>query len=709
MILCLLSAGAIELSGNTRLIYVAPDGNDGNEGSKESPLATPNEACERIRRWRMAGDASNDTIRVRIASGDYFLNETLVFNADNSGLESSPVVFEGYGGAKPVLYGGVRLNPFQAVNDTLWRVYIPEVRLYGYDFEQLYINGTRRFRAQTPDRGSFYSVSTIKETAFDSIGGRSPEWAALRVTAQQTSPAWSALRVTSQQALPKLANTGRTLAWFYHKWDVSKYPVMHLNDSSLLLLYAPEMHTVNPINARSRFIIENDRNCLDAPGEWFLDKKEGYLYYIPCPGERAESAVCVAPVLDKLIAIQGDENKTVQNLRFTNIALHAIAYNTPILGNFPEQAAVSVPASVEIDFARNVAFESCEIAHTGVSGIWFRRACSGCSVRHSKIFDIGACGIKIGEPVVRPDVSEITKGITVDNNIIQHGGFTFPNAGGVIILNASDNEITHNDIADFRYTAISAGWSWGYGDSPAKRNRIEYNHIHHLGWGELCDMGGVYTLGLSEGTTISNNRIHHIYSLYYGGWGLYTDEGSSGIVIERNLVYKCKSGAFHQHYGADNTVRNNIFCGQIRAQLEATRKEDHTSFSFANNIVWFDSGTLGGIAWDKVDFKSDYNCYWDARTKNLEIVPGLSFKDWQSRGKDAHSVIADPGFDPANGDYAIKNKRLSKKIRFVPFDYNEAGVYGSDEWKKEAELDAALTESFDQMVESYEKLGLEDF
>ncbi len=158
LIFCLLSAGLTELSGNSRLIYVAPNGNDNNEGTKESPLATPNEACERIHRWRAAGEATGDTIRVRIARGDYFLTEPLVFNPDNSGLENSPVIFEGYGGAKPILYGGIRLNPFQTVNDTLWRVYIPEVKLYGFDFEQLYVNGERRFRAQTPDRGSFSPV-----------------------------------------------------------------------------------------------------------------------------------------------------------------------------------------------------------------------------------------------------------------------------------------------------------------------------------------------------------------------------------------------------------------------------------------------------------------------------------------------------------------------------------------------------------------------
>ncbi len=235
-----------------------------------------------------------------------------------------------------------------------------------------------------------------------------------------------------------------------------------------------------------------------------------------------------------------------------------------------------------------------------------------------------------------------------------------------------------------------------------KEISVRFNHIHHLGWGELCDMGGVYTLGASEGTVVSDNLIHHVYSYDYGGWGLYTDEGSFGITMENNLVYACKNSGFHQHYGKENIIRNNIFALNIRAQLQATRIEEHRSISFTNNIVYFDKGTLLSSNWHKFNLLSDYNCYWDTRTMDIRFAD-KSFAEWQKEGKDIHSIVADPQFaDPLNFDFRIRNKTILKKIKFRPFDYSQAGVYGDDEWKKLATLNPDLAVKFAERVERLE-------
>jgi hypothetical protein len=681
------------LSGNgllsAQMIYLSPKGNDNNPGTIEKPLATLTAARDKARGYRKLGQVQ--PIEVIALKGEYFMFQPLNLTIDDSGTPGSPLIFRAEAGEKAVFRGGVQLTGFQKVNDKLWKAFIPNVAFYNSYFEQLYVNGRRAVRARTPNNG-FYFIKNVTETVIEKGEGRSPELAIQKIELDSTEA--ECLKSFSKQDYQD------ALIIFYHNWDNTRKRIAGFSkENSVVYTIGEGMLPWNPLNNKTRYLTENFKAALDSPGEWFLERT-GYLFYIPKEGETIENTTFFAPVIKEFINIQGDQmsGKKIENISFENLVFEMAGYQTPVYGNEPAQAAAPVDAVVTVDFANSITFRNCEIAHTGTYAFWFRRACSNCKVNQTYMHDLGAGGVKIGETIIRPDLNEITNNIVIDNNIIRDAGHVFPCAVGIIIFNASDNKLTHNEIANLRYSGISAGWVWGYAASPSKRNMIEFNHIHHLGWGELCDMGGVYSLGASEGTAVSNNVIHHIYSFDYGGWGLYTDEGSFGIVEENNLVYACKNSGFHQHYGKENIIRNNIFAMNIRGQLQATRIEEHRSISFTNNIIYFDKGSLLVNNWSEFNLKSDYNCYWDTRTTDIRFKD-RSFADWQKAGKDPHSVIADPHFvNPAAFDFHFKSLSVAKKIKFIPFDYSQAGVYGSDDWKKLAESDQELSKKFDYIV-----------
>jgi len=665
-------------AADTIEVHVAPTGDDAGDGSRAKPVASLMGARDAVRRLRAAGRTG--PVRVVVADGTYRVAEPLVLKPDDGGSAEAPVRYEAAPGAKPVLSGGRKITGFKPVREGVWAAHVPEVAAGQWYFEQLWAGGRRARRAMEPDTGQFF-FDKVDET--DLGRGR------FRQTVTVSPQAMSLLTPLSpaQRADVKLK--------VFHSWN-NTHRFISAIDAGSRGFSCEGPKALRPYSlwkdlawgSKGYFHLENFLSALDEPGEWFL-ARDGKLYYKPRPGEDPASMEFVAPVTGQFLQIQGDPagGRFVEHVHFKDLAFHHGQWLTPAGGYGPFQAASDIEAVVMLDGARNVLFQDCEIAHVGIYGLWFRQGCSQCRVERCLFRDLGAGGVRIGEIRIRNNPAEQTHHITLDNNIIQSGGRIFSDAVGVWIGHSGDNNVTHNDIGDLYYSAVSVGWNWGFGNSLAKRNNISYNHLHHLGQRRMSDLAGVYSLGISDGTVISHNVIHDVYCWGYGGWGLYPDEGSSNILFENNLVYNVTDGGFHQHYGRGNTVRNNILAFSQQEQVRGTAQKkagDHLSFTFERNIVYFDQGVLFGRAWQwEADVLADLrnNIYWRAGGQRFDFA-GKSWDQWRAMGRDKEgSIIADPKFvDPNKRDFRFASDEVIKQTGFKPFDYAKAGVYGDAAW-----------------------------
>ena len=633
--------------------------------------------------FRAARDAvrnakSQGITEILLRGGDYYLTEPVVFTPEDSGTAARPVVFKNYEGEKPIIHGGRRIAGWVQEGER-WVADIPKVREGTWDFSALWVNGERRQPARTPnatnpagdyptDADFFYAEGPVFEkdaegkdvksaTKFHYREGDLQHWPTLEDAVVVVFHSWatSLLRVKSLDTENRIVEFTGPARWPFGRWRPDQW-----------------------------YFVEHLFEALDQPGEWFLNRKEGKLYYIPMPGEDMNTAEVIAPVAKQLIRLEGNpaEGQFVENIRFEGLTFQYTDYPIAPQGHSDSQAAFAVPAAIEAVGARNVTISNCSIGHVGTYGVWFRAGSQDCKLVDSELFDLGAGGVRFGEGQDAPSPNEVAQRNTVDNCFLHDGGRIFRSAIGVWIGRSSYNTVSHNDICDFRYSGVSVGWSWGYAPTSAHHNVIEYNRIHDVGKGQLSDMGGIYTLGRSPGTVLRNNYIHDVLSnpKISGGWGLYTDEGSTGILMENNIIHNTVTGTFHQHYGKENRLENNILAFSQREQLIRSREEDHLSFLMDHNIIVFSNGRLLGSRWGNGNYRLDNNVYWDLSGSEFDFA-GRSFEEWKAEGNDVNSVIADPLFEDIVGrDFQLKPGSPAFQFGFKPIAVDAIGLYGAPEW-----------------------------
>ena len=666
----------LPFAGQALELHVSTKGDDQATGKIEAPLATLDGARRAIRKLPRP---LTEPVRVVFASGTYRITEAVAFDELDSGEEGRPVSFEAGPGAVVIISGGKELPAFSPGKSGRWTLRTPTST---ETFEQLWVGERRATRARTSQPGTRFVRSVESEAA---IPGGAPSTGFTEQTIRVDPRELSAFSEISP------AEAQDALVTFYHKWDSTRSRVESADSSSgTLKVRGPAQKANTAFDHLTGMVIENMPSLLDEPGEWFLSRS-GELTYLPRVGESVEATRGTYPVAEKLLTFTGKSQKPVAHLAFRGLRFRHAKGLPSLATAVPNQAAVrTVDGVITLEHARQVAFVGCELSHVGSYGFSLRQGSREVAIEKCLITDLGAGGVKVGTLNDEPKTENHVSHNRVHNNIIRDGGLIFPCAVGVWVGSSSDNEVTHNEISDFFYSAVSVGWRWGYAPSNAKRNKVEWNHLHHLGKGLLSDMGGVYTLGPSEGTSVSHNLIHDVMCLQYGGWGLYTDEGSTGITMEGNVTYDTTDGGFHQHYGKDNVIRNNVFAFSDEHQVKRSRDEDHLSFTFEKNLIVFDRGELLGSNWTgtTANFLTKGNVYWDYSARPVTFTDKkLSLADWQMKGQEIGSVIADPLFvDPTKRDFRLQPGSPALALGIKSIDVSTMGVLRDDPaWRKLAD------------------------
>lgn len=691
----------LAVGGETE-IYVSPQGDDTNPGTREFPLETLQGARDYIRGLK-ASDRGN--ITVWFLGGTYQLNETVVFGPEDSGEGLAYITYAAYPGEKPVFSSGKEISGWDTVKGDIpglpeeARGHIRVARVADH-FLTLYDEEGLLPRAQS--KGFLSGEGQNTKTRLHFPDGKLKNWPNLCDVEIKIRPE--------------------------HAWICNILPLESVDEDAGIAITSLE--ATYPMK-RLRFLpetlncwVENVLEELDEPGEWVLNTREGRVYLWP----RNESPV-LAPQLMELIRVEGRIDKDgprdfpVRNLRFRGFTFkHGERYTLA-----PDDAGLQHDwdmldkdnALVRFRGTENCTIEKCHFLHSGSGAIRVDLHGVNNKISDNHIEEMGGGGILLCG--YGPGTKDVNKENLLYNNHIHHVGQIYWHSPGIFLWQSGENRVANNLIHHTNYTGMilsgcmSHFISGGQGrelyptvrrheisNLPEKHvrkdvlpylhthdNLIEYNEIHHAML-KLGDGNAIYVRGAGEDNVIRRNYVHHMVGETQMQAAIRTDGGQTGTLITENLIYKCASQGILLKL--DNSATNNIVAdiiGPPRGYYLSVREGPLTG-SIQRNIFYAVSdtgmfinelppGKEGGTEDHRgrklarvKDADTDYNIYyWKANPdRGKELI-----EKNQAGGVDLNSLAVDPLFtDPDNGDFSLKPGSPALNMGFIPIDRSKIGL-----------------------------------
>ncbi len=577
-------------------VFVAPSGNDANAGtSRSQPVRTLGRAQQLVRglNQNMTGD-----VRVELANGVYQLASPLTLTAADSGTGGHNVIWTAATGARPVISGGVPIAGWQRVDAArnIWSAPAPA----GLNSRQLYVNGVRATRA----RGAAPVTLTWTATGYTASGSAMASWrniGDLEFVYTGGLGAWTEPRCS----VGRIAASG-TITMGQPCWNNSNQRIIKSD-------WAPPPRTANLVGPGRLgnpgpepggpgippTYVENAFELLDTPGEWYLDRGRGTVFYIPRTGENLATARVFAAKLQTLITGHGTPTAPVHHIVFNGLQLSYATWLRPSSdegfseiqagytitgsngfavqglctlvpgGTCPYGAWTKEPANVSFSYANHIQFTNDAFVHLGAAGLDFGNGSMDNLIKGCVFTDISGNGIELGavDKPLATGADRTSRNQIADNRVFgvaveYHGGV------GILVGYAERTRITHNQLDNLPYTAISIGWG-GWPDKkglPAQpnfsnRNTISNNLIFNY-MRMLNDGGGIYTQGrtgssFDNGERITGNVLHDQRNPK-GGHVVYTDNGAAYISIIGNAMYRSQVNSVgHNHKDTTANDGNN--------------------------------------------------------------------------------------------------------------------------------------------------------
>ncbi|MDX2145586.1 MAG: right-handed parallel beta-helix repeat-containing protein [Rhodospirillaceae bacterium] len=647
---CALGGMPIAATAN---FYVSPTGSDAAAGTLAAPFATFERARNAVRSFNKTG---RNQVVVQFRGGTYHLPATLTLIPADSGSAATEIVYQNFPGETPVISGGVRVQNWTNVSGNTWRATLPTTTV---NFESLFYNGVRRLRPRlgSSSLGTYYRVG---ETVY--LDGAAPPAAAPNANCPTfvTGRGWECfdrfkyksgdpISATWQNLAPPAGNAcGQTAGntalvgdvelILFEKYSAAKLRVSCVDTANrIVYLTGPTGATqfqslVSGFIPEHRYLIENVRDQLSQPGQWFLDRSATpwTLTYLANPGENPNTDTVIVPQLTHVMIASG-----VQHISFQGLSFEHDNFTIPTAGLGGNEVFRFVTPIVSIQNSQNMTFDRVTIARTTGMGLSFTNCISNAilnatwcaagaanpviadnTVQNSTFYDLGASAIGVGFQQRTADTdANVPQHMTIRNNVIAGYGRVLPNAFGTFQGTAHSILYTHNDIYDGYRAAIHicpCNHAFkGPNSNGAFNNVISFNHAYNLMQGIMNDAGGIRILSggpdySAPGNRIYSNKVHDVSDASaldadgYGGDGIYVDDVTGDIDIQNNLIYRVSRAAVNitqAPYAPNlaNTIKNNIFAFARLAMIQnngpyptgAIPAQAIRIFTATNNLFYF--------------------------------------------------------------------------------------------------------------------------